>query len=88
MSFGVVSIRVDTEALDEKAKAAGLTRSEFVRQLVAGQGPGGGAWVVGYYGAEPHSLHATEVDALRVLASGFGQYVKFWPWGERPTEGV
>lgn len=83
----VITFRADdVTALEERAKASGVTRSEYLRQLVAGLGQSGGAWVVGYHGAEPHSIHATEVDALRAHASGFGQYVKFWPWGERPEE--
>lgn len=82
----LISVRVDsTAAIDEKAASAGVTRSEYVRQLIAGEGPGGGAWVVGYYGERPYGLYPTELEALRVLSSGFGQYVQFWPWGERPS---
>lgn len=79
----MITFRVDdVEALDAKAKASGVSRSEYVRQLVAGTGEAGGAWVVGYYSDPPHSIHATEIDALRESAKGFGQYVKFIPWGE------
>ena len=79
----MVSFRIDdTAALDEKAKAAGVTRSEFVRQLVAGLGESGGAWVVGYYSEPPAGIFPTEIEALRFSAQGFGQYVKFVPWGE------
>lgn len=82
----VVSFRLPNAAdLDRRAQAEGLTRSEYVRQLIASQGIGGGVWVVGYYQAEPYGIYATEIDALRARAEGYGQYVAFWPWGERPA---
>lgn len=82
MTRGIVTVRVDTEDLDAKAKAAGLTRSEYVRQLIAGLGPGNGAWVAYYLDMSAAAVFATEVDALRYAQSN-SMEVKFVEYGKR-----
>lgn len=78
----VVSIRVDDPTvLDEQAKASGVTRSEFVRQLIAGLGEGGGVWVA-YYPHEPGAhVYPSELEARRG-AEGTSMSVKFVKYGE------
>ena len=78
----MVSFRIDdTTALEEKAKAAGVTRSEFVRQLVAGLGESGGVWVASYIDRSSIYVFSTEVDAFR-HANGTGMDVRFVPFGD------
>ena len=77
----VITFRADdVTALDERAKASGVTRSEYLRQLVAGLGQSGGAWVASYPGEEGAHLFATELDARR-HAAGTSMVVKFVPYG-------
>ena len=79
----VVSVRFpDTLALDEQAAGAGLTRSEFIRQLVDGYGPGGGCWVVRYYDGKIAAIFPTELEALRCYTrENIGQEVAYMSWG-------
>ena len=82
-----VSLRMSDETLavvDSLARANLKTRSEVVRSFIHGSAPQGGVWVVGYHGGPPFGIYASEIEALRVLNDGMGQFVKFWPWGERP----
>lgn len=77
----VITFRADdVTALDERAKASGVTRSEYLRQLVAGLGQSGGAWVAHHPGEEGAHLFATELDARR-HAAGTSMVVKFVPYG-------
>lgn len=84
-----VSLRMDEEAVgivDSLAKAHDQTRSDVMRSFIHGSAPQGGVWVVAYYGEGVTAIFATEIEALRFHAKGFGQFVKFWPWGERPED--
>ena len=77
----VITFRADdVTALDERAKASGVTRSEYLRQLVAGLGRSGGAWVAYHLDMSGVYPFATELEARR-HASGSGMDVKFVPYG-------
>ena len=77
----VITFRADdVAALDEHAKAAGVTRSEYLRQLVAGLGRSGGAWVAYYPDMSGVYPFATELEARR-HAAGSSMDVKFVPYG-------
>ena len=70
----------DLGLLDERAKAAGETRSEFLRKLVANLGEGGGCWISTEVGGGSPCIFATELDALR-HGNGEARVVEFIPWG-------
>lgn len=53
-----------------------------MRQLIAGLGPGNGAWVAYYLDMRAVAVFATEVDALRYAQSN-SMEVKFVEYGER-----
>lgn len=82
----VVSIRMPDEriqALDRAAEADGLGRSEYLRTLLEKHLARSGVWVVRFYDGVVVAIYDSEIEALRMLASGQGQEVAFWPWGER-----
>ena len=77
----VITFRADdVTAPDQRAKASGVTRSEYLRQLVAALGQSGGAWVAYHPAAAGVYLFATELDARR-HAAGTSMVVKFVPYG-------
>lgn len=68
----------DATLLDERRKAVGETRTEFLNKLIANLGEGGGCWIS--TGGSSSCIFATELDALR-HGNGEARVVEFVPWG-------
>lgn len=70
----------DAPLIDERRKALGETRTEFLNKLVANLGEGGGIWISTAVGGDQPCIFATELDALR-HGNGEARVVEFVPWG-------
>ena len=70
----------DAPLIDERRKALGETRTEFLNKLVANLGEGGGCWISTEVGGGSPCIFATELDALR-HGNGEARVVEFIPWG-------